>query len=236
MDKNKPISILLLVVLLGAVIPAFPFAHATGLPSTITTSSNAQASAYTSEQKLVRASNGTLFAVYDREAVFGSGYDQVYVSKSIDNGTTWIDETMVSTYSALPPSGYGGEAIAIDSLGHLHVAYLGNDGSNPYLLIYYVEYTTSWSAQLMISTAPPSQSVLPQEPPSIAIDSSNNVYVAWDGLWTTTPPIVYQIWVAVRSSGVWATPVDISTATGMDGYDQRSPSVAVDSNNYVHVV
>ncbi|MBA7663180.1 hypothetical protein ES703_71219 [subsurface metagenome] len=73
-----------------------------------------------------------------------------------------------------------------------------------------------------------------QHYPSIAVDSNDYLHIVWYGMasgFTTYP----QIWYA-KYTASWIAPVRISTYAGMENYDQGYPSIALDSNDYRHIV
>jgi len=73
-----------------------------------------------------------------------------------------------------------------------------------------------------------------QARPCIAVDSQNRLHVVWDGKAEGYPE--YQIWYARHDETGWFTPVRISTYSGMENYYQWYSSIAVDSQNRLHVV
>jgi hypothetical protein len=179
----------------------------------------------------VRTSDGTLYAVYFKQL---SGYYQIYVAKSTDNGATWTGETRISTYSGMESYHQYYPSIAVDSNNYLHVVWYGMaTGYTSYYQIWYAKYTTSWQTPVRISTYSGMESYN-QSYPSIAVDSNNYLHVVWYGC-ATGYTSYSQIWYAKYTTS-WATPVRISTYSGMESYSQAYPSIAVDSNNYLHVV
>ena len=63
--------------------------------NTITNRASTTSTAFSSQRKLVRSSNGDLFAVYLKQ---DGNLSQVYLSRSIDNGTTWQEVGRISDW------------------------------------------------------------------------------------------------------------------------------------------
>lgn len=197
----------------------------------VATSEASDPTAYNSQNKPVRTSDGTLYAVYFKQL---DGKHQIYVKKSVDGGDTWTDETRISTASGMELYDQYYPSIAVDSNDYLHVVWRGRaTGYTTYHQIWYAKYTTSWATPVRISTYAGMDGEY-QKPPSIAVDSSSGyLHVVWYG--AATGYANPQIWYAKYTAG-WATPVRISTYAGMDTRLQEYPSIAVDSNDYLHVV
>jgi len=174
----------------------------------ISTAEIASVTGYGTQRKLVRLSDGTLYAVFSK---YLAGMDQIYVKKSIDNGENWGGETRISTYVGMKNFNQRYSSIAVDSNDHLHVVWRGQ--ATGYAdQIWYAKYTTSWATPVRIYTYPGMGSYT-QFHPSIAVDSSNYLHVVWRG---DAPeyPVNTQIWYA-KYTDSWATPIRISTYPGM---------------------
>lgn len=232
----------------------------------------------TSQRKLVRMSNSSLFAVYDEGP-------HIHIMQSDDNGTTWIGETELDTLASMSGHNQWQPSIAVDSQDMLHVVWTGtNNVYDPYTQIWYSKFNVSWSTPIRLSTEPsmddneirgPVIAVdsndnlhvafytdwgytrisytkysggswsfpftiyiddLKQSYPSIAIGSNDYIHVVWFGLKEYTEfDDDSQIWYALYD-GSWSSPVRISTATGMNNFDQTFCCIALDSNDYIHVV
>ena len=191
------------------------------------------ATTYSTQRKLVRLSDDTLYAVYFKQL---AGKYQVYVKKSVDEGATWTDETRISTYAGMEGYHQLNPSIARDSDDYLHVVWHGRaTGFTSYAQIWYSKYTDSWSAPVRISTYPGMDENWHQESPAIAVDSNDYLHVVWYG--TAEDPYDWynQIWYANYTDS-WGTPVRISTYdVGGRVDDQWEASITVDSNDYIHV-
>lgn len=161
---------------------------------------------------------------------------QVYIKESADNGQTWTDETRISTYSGMADYGQRYPSIAVDSNDYLHVVWSGcATGYTTFGQLWYAKYTTmGWSDPVRISTYPGMETWSAQSGASIAVDSSDYLHVVWYGC-ATGYTLNQQIWYNKYTTS-WAGPVRISTCSGMENYQEAFPSIAVDSENNLHVV
>ena len=184
---------------------------------------------YANSRKLVRLSSGVLYCVYHRTE---AERWQIYVKKSIDNGITWTDETLISTYPGMADYHQMLPSVAADSSDNLHVVWYGMaTGYTTQYQVWYAKYTTSWSEPVRISDYAGMEGYH-QRYPSISVDGSDNIHVAWDG--GATGFANSQIWYA-KYTTTWSEPVRISLYEGMNSYEQSQPAIAIDSNDYVHV-
>lgn len=191
----------------------------------------ASAIQYSTQRKLVRLSDGTLYATYLKQL---SGLYQVYVKKSTNDGVTWIDAIRISTYAGMDSYSQKEASITVDSNNYLHVVWAGKaTGYTGYNQIWYAKYTDSWSAPVRLSVLTGMEDYF-QYYPSIAVDSNDYIHVVWDGL-SSVHTSKHQIWY-VKYTDSWTDPVRISTYSGMDLNSQWYASVAVDSSDYIHVV
>ena len=200
-----------------------------GSPVFIDRSESVSVTAVTSQCKLARLSDGTLFAVYFKQL---NGFYQVYVKKSTDNGETWTDETRISTagvgHHSMP-------SIAVDSDDCLHVVWSGN-----YLVypansqIWYAYYDGSWSTPIRISTGEGMDQNV-QLAPCIAVDGEGCLHVVWSGSSPDFDYYDYQVWYT-KFDGSWSEPVRLSTYPSMNLAPHYDTCIAIDSNNYLHVV
>jgi len=205
-------------------IPATPVSVAQSESSGVGSANNAR--------RLVRTSDGTLYLVYFKQL---AGIAQVYVIKSVDDGATWTDDTRISTYADMEDYANSTPAIAVDSNDCLHVVWIGEaDGFTTGLQIWYAKYDGSWSYPVRISTYA-NMAGGPQNLPAITVDSQDYVHIVWHG--RATGYTMYQIWYNVYTDA-WAGPVRISTYASMSGGSnyQYNPSIAVDSEDRLHVV
>jgi len=90
----------------------------------------------------------------------------------------------------------------------------------------------TWVNETLVSTS--SSAGYPNYFPSITIDSNNNIHVVWEG--TSSSYNIAQIWYSKYNGTAWSNPIVLSTYSGMNNGQQSSPTIAVDSNNHLHVV
>ena len=178
---------------------------------------------FNNQDKVIKDSLGNIYVVYYNKLI--NARSQIICKKSSDNGETWIDMNFptISGYHQYHPS------IAIDSNNNLHVTWYGYDVNNPgYYQVKYSKFDgTSWSNWTNISNVNGYSQVYP----SIAIDSNNNLHVVWSGKDPGTSD--YQIKYSKFDGTSWSNWINISN---IDEDQQLYPSIAIDSNNNLHVV
>lgn len=189
---------------------------------TVQTGVSTFASGTNQARKLARASNGDLHCVY--MASDGS-YDQVYYSKSTDNGETWSQTQLTSdSYNQELPS------LCIDSNDYLHVTWCGLYAGSPTIIqLRYVKSVTqgaSWGDIENLTSESYNQFTAP---PSIAVDSGNVVHIVWTGQHDGRPTI-HQVRY-IKNNGSWSGITNITD----EALIQREPALAIDSNDYLHV-
>jgi len=146
-----------------------------------------------------------------------STYWQIRYIKYTDSWQTIINLTS-GVNDQGPPS------IAIDSNDYLHVIWVGGDISACYYLRY-IKYTDSW--QTIINLTP---GVDIQSFSSIAIDSNDYLHIVFVGCYPNS--LVYMQLRYIKYTDSWQ-PVENLTS---GDYHQYRPSIAIDSNDYLHIV
>ncbi len=172
----------------------------------------------------------------------GTDYDIFYKFWNATS-STWSTTSVVSTESTLDSSQ---PSIAVDLLGNIHVVW--NDftdyggagaGENDIFYKFWNASTGIWNGTINATDVVSTESTSLSYEPSIAVDGSGSVHVAWydwspyDGAGPYFD-IFYKFWDPI--SGNWngyvnATDV-ISTESTNHSY---SPSIAVDGSGKVHV-
>ncbi len=167
----------------------------------------------------------------DQTDYAGAGTDNDIFYKSWNASLSlWTLTEIVSSgnvgYSVYP-------SIAIDSSGNIHIVWW--DGSGASFDIFYKQWnasSSSWTTTEVVSTESTGHSYHP----SLAVDSSGNVHIAWydetdyAGAGIDTD-IFYKHWDASSSS--WTITEVVSTES--TALSER-PSLAVDSAGDVHIV
>ncbi len=169
---------------------------------------------YPSKRKLARTSDGSL------HAVFGDGTNVKY-SKSTDDGENWSTSTIATNAR----DGSARPSIASDSEDNLHVVFI-NDSYD----ISYIEYNegdSEWKTEVDLTNF-----TSLQIDPMIAVDSSDNLHVAWRGRIDGTDN-TYNL-KYIKKTTTWGSAQNLTTETGFD--QQSGMVVAIDSNDYVHIV
>ncbi len=146
---------------------------------------------------------------------------EIYYTKLDNNGNTLVDDTRLtfnSTHSFWP-------SIAIDSNNNVHITwYDGRDGNDE---IYYTKLGNNGNT-LVDDTRLTFDSRFSRVP-TIAIDSNNNVHITWHD-WRDGNYEIY--YTKLDNDG--NTLVDDRRLT-FDGAFSTAPSIAIDSNNNVHI-
>lgn len=180
--------------------------------------------AKTSNRDIAMDSSGNLHCVYAKTTgKYPDNKNNIFHAKSTDGGQNWT-ETQISSenYYCLHSS------LAIDSNDNLHVVWEGvwTEDSTAYYQIYYSKFSSgSWSTQAAITSGSYNSGN-----PSIAIDSSDNIHVVFNGGYSGVS--YQQIRYLKYSGGSWSAVSNITS----DSYLRYDPSIAIDSNDYIHVV
>ncbi len=182
--------------------------------STIANEVSSFSTAYSSQRKIVRDTGGDLFAVYLKKL---ENYTQVYLSKSIDNGTVWQDVGRVSegNFESVRVT------IATDREDQLHIFW--TKFISAYGQIFYRTYGRErWSVEYQLTTGPAYSGF-----PSAAFDSKGRLHLVWYGY----DGVAYQVFYTRFDGLGWATPVKLSRGFP----DSVNPTIAVDSRDNLHV-
>lgn len=187
------------------------------------------ATMYNNSRKLARSADGaTLYLVYED----GNGTkSDVHFVQSTDNGTTWSTPLNLSNNSGA--SRY--PAIAVSSNNAIHVVWDDDSAFGiPKQEIYYKNCSSgctsieNWSADLNISRSDYS-SILP----SIAVDSDNNVNVAWQEYESGFQNEIYYKKCASNCSTYanWGSVANISN----NATPSNNPAIAISADGNKHV-
>ncbi|NVM31728.1 MAG: hypothetical protein HWN65_23015 [Candidatus Helarchaeota archaeon] len=138
-------------------------------------------------------------------------------------------------------------SIAIDSQDNIHVVWSDKTpgwwtNSITDYEILYSNYTSvsGWSDPICISDNASKWNDGSSGIPFIAIDNDDDLHVVWDDNstgWWRASPADSEIFYVNRTSSVWGNPIPISDDLTLWNTDtSHFPSIAVDSNDNVHVV
>lgn len=176
----------------------------------------------TSQRIMARDSNGRLWVAYVRN---DGTNDRIYVAYSDDDGLTWTEELVsVDDYNDAGPS------IAIDSTNALHVIWHGNAATHRKGRYRKRSSDGSWSDRETMNKG------LHEVEFAIAVDSQDDAHVVWrssfDAYW--------NIYYTKQTAGVWGDVIgngDIEAVTAVFSAPgtQSNPTIAIDSNDDVHV-
>lgn len=145
----------------------------------------------------------------------------------------WAGPVRISDYAGMATKGQRYPSIAVDGSDNLHVVWDGMaTGFISDYQIWYNKYDGAWAGPVRISTTAEME-FYEQLQAAIAIDSNGYLHVVWSG--ETAAPVFNKIYYN-KYDGAWAGPVRISTYAGMSGNSQGGQSIAIDSNDYIHVV
>ena len=163
----------------------------------------------------------------------GTDYD-IFYKRWENSSSSWTTTEVVSTESS---SGSNYPSLAVDLVGDVHVAwhdftdYAGAGTDNDIFYKHWDTSTSSWSTTEVVST----ESTGDSTNPSLAVDSSRNVYIAWhdftDYAGAGTDIDIFYKWGDVSSSTWSATKVVSTESTG----DSTNPSLAIDSSRNVYI-
>jgi hypothetical protein len=149
---------------------------------------------------------------------FSPGNSEIYYKRSTNGGSTWTTRRL--TYSAdnsLNPN------IAVDSDNNIHVAYY--DLTTGKYQIFYKRSTdggVNWTTKRLTYNDGDSWK------PAIAVDSDNHVHITWSDYTPGNGEIYYK--KSTDGGATWTT----RRLTYSDHYS-LNPTIAVDSNNYIHI-
>jgi hypothetical protein len=164
-------------------------------------------------------SQDNLHVVWYGSSASSPSYLQIRYRK-YDGSWGAIVELTSESYHQYTPS------LAIGSNDHLHIVWHGrHSGSPSYDQIRYIKYDGSWGTIGNLTSGNYQQSF-----PAIGIDENNYLHVTWHGKHSGSTTY-YQIRY-VKYTDSWQTIENLTSESS----DQRNPCVAVDGNDYIHIV
>lgn len=199
-----------LVLLMFATV-LFP---SQSLPSVVDSGVAVNSTAFSSQRKIVRDRRGDLYAIYLKPA---GNLSQVYLAKSIDNGSSWSQVGQVSqgAYQSVRAS------VAISGNDQIFVfwtKFIGEYGQ----IFYRVYAQNSWSDEYQLTSGDAYSGY-----PSACFDSLGHIHLVWYGFDGTA----YQVFYMSFNGTGWSASTKLS-----QGYpDSVNPTIAVDASNNIHV-
>lgn len=178
------------------------------------------------QQGLARTSDGNLHTVYAKQV---GGNRDIYYSTSDDDGVTWTETQLTSAGSQNDAS------IAVDSGDHIYVFWDGIVADFPgRSQIQYRVLNGTWKPAFNLTY----NATYDQYEPSIAINSTDAVHIVWMGDSLNSFTIDYAYASVLLGTGElqWSSLFNVTTwVSGIDG-GYVMPSLAIDSNDIVHIV
>lgn len=175
--------------------------------------------------------NHTLQVVWSGKA---SGYttdEQIWYTNYTDS---WTTPLRISTLTGMIDYPQTQPFISVDSTDQLHVVWDGETPTYPaHYQIWYTTYNkTTWSDITRISTKAGMATEWNRNP-TIAIDSSDNINIAWYGMESAYPyhPQIYHR----KYTNQWGVITRVSTLENMGDYDQLYPAIAVDTEDNIYI-
>lgn len=173
---------------------------------------------YASARKLARTSDGVLHCVYRR---LDGSYFQIYHAYSTNGGQTWSEEqiTTASRNHSCP-------SIAVDSNDHIHVVWAWYEEPYGFGKTCTVQYRVKTGTWQPIEDVITSYGYVC----SIAVDRQDNIHLVVGGYNPGGYSTDYVKYLKRTLSG-WSSPEKVSPKVWAN-----FPAIAIDQNNYVHVV
>jgi Prokaryotic N-terminal methylation motif len=148
-----------------------------------------------------------------------------------DGNQLWFPEVRVNKTTILDSTDQYSPSMAIDSTDNIYIAW--TDNRNGDTDIYAQKYNSSgtalWGSDLKVNINSDSTD---QYSPSMAIDSTDNIYIAWTDNRNGDTDIYAQKY---NSSGTALWGSDLKVNINSDSTDQYSPSMAIDSTDNIYI-
>ena len=159
-----------------------------------------------------------------------SGNPDIYFARSTDGGATWSANVKINDDAG--SADQRNPSLAADESGGLYVVW--SDRRNGNYDIYFARSTdggNTWSANVKVNSGADS---LDQRTPSLAVDGSGGLYVAWNDGFYGSAALSADIYFAQSTDGgaTWSAQVRLDDDT--NSAFQYSPSLAVDGGGNLY--
>ena len=161
-----------------------------------------------------------------------NGDTDLYMRNYNENGLLiWPVEKRVNANPVLDGTNQFSGDLLIDSTDNIYIIW--TDDRNTNFDIYAQKYDSNgnslWISDTKINT---DSTITDQYSPSIAIDSTNNIYIAWTDERDGDKNIYAQKYNS-NGNSLWISDTKINTDSTIT--DQYSPSIAIDSTNNIYI-
>ncbi len=174
-------------------------------------------------------SSGNVYVVYRSREKFASAYN-IALRKSTDGGATWGARVDVTTNTTSNVNSYN-PAIALDSSNNWYVTYYSTEFNSTYSNIALRKSTdggATWGARVDVTASTGVDSFQP----TIAIDSSNNLYVTYYSKEFNSSFTNIAFRTSTNGGTTWGTRKDVTTNTTLDSLN---PAIVLGSSNNLYV-
>lgn len=125
---------------------------------------------------------------------------------------------------------YINPAIAIDSAGIIHIAYMDDNGAAP--SVRYVTFNTAtgaFSGDVAIVADLGNDATASGLTCAVAVDSNDKPHIAYVGSPANMGSTYYTVWYANKTGGAWSTPVQVYGAAAQR--NSHAPDIVIDGDN-----
>ena len=124
--------------------------------------------------------------------------------------------------------------MVVDSSGNIYCAYRHTDGVS--VQIYVARSTNGGITWTPTKVSDNVGDAAECHDAAMAIDSNDNVFVVWYEVNNSLPYPPDNIWFNKYSNGVWGVPAALEFGPGLYSNYMQLPTIAIDSNDTIHVI